>query len=292
MRVFLNMADSEIERIYSDGTEYGYLGNHLGSVTGLMNNSGTLADAITYDAFGNPSETAPSIGDRYKLDGGGYNSTTGLSDFGAREYGAAFGSWTTQDPASFGAGDSNLYRMVGNDPVNATDPSGLCSASLAPPQVIAVATGASMKIVAGFAGAGGTILVIYLGNGWATNNGVRVWVGQTATGRITISLAEASQGTAGAAGAGGNAAAAAEAAAAAAAAATAAEAARQQQTAEWEAAVEALREKIATLTEEIESKLADDFGYGRHRVTGSEGYLDQLMKELADLVAKGPRVGN
>ncbi len=33
--------------------------------------------------------------------------------------------WLSQDPAGFAAGDSNLYRYVGNSPTNATDPSGL-----------------------------------------------------------------------------------------------------------------------------------------------------------------------
>jgi hypothetical protein len=32
--------------------------------------------------------------------------------------------WMSEDPLGFAAGDANLYRYVGNDPVNATDPSG------------------------------------------------------------------------------------------------------------------------------------------------------------------------
>ncbi|MBI1916597.1 MAG: hypothetical protein HYS12_17955 [Planctomycetes bacterium] len=35
------------------------------------------------------------------------------------------GRWTTEDPIGFEAGDANLFRYVGNDPTNATDPSGL-----------------------------------------------------------------------------------------------------------------------------------------------------------------------
>jgi hypothetical protein len=35
------------------------------------------------------------------------------------------GRWLAQDPAVFVPGDANLYRYAGNDPVNATDPSGL-----------------------------------------------------------------------------------------------------------------------------------------------------------------------
>jgi hypothetical protein len=40
-------------------------------------------------------------------------------------YDPAVGRWLQQDPEEFDAGDANLYRYIGNDPVNATDPSGL-----------------------------------------------------------------------------------------------------------------------------------------------------------------------
>ncbi len=32
------------------------------------------------------------------------------------------GRWTTLDPEGFEAGDADLYRYVGNDPVNTRDP--------------------------------------------------------------------------------------------------------------------------------------------------------------------------
>jgi hypothetical protein len=35
------------------------------------------------------------------------------------------GRWDSQDPLRFAAGDANIYRYVGNDPTNATDPSGM-----------------------------------------------------------------------------------------------------------------------------------------------------------------------
>src|SRR5262245_8663343 len=33
--------------------------------------------------------------------------------------------WLSEDPEGFGAGDSNLMRLTGNDPINSTDPTGL-----------------------------------------------------------------------------------------------------------------------------------------------------------------------
>ena len=50
---------------------------------------------------------------------------TGLVKFGGRWNDPTTGRWTTKDPTVTAAGDVNLYRFVGNDPTNATDPSGL-----------------------------------------------------------------------------------------------------------------------------------------------------------------------
>ena len=40
-------------------------------------------------------------------------------------YDPTIGRWTAEDPIAFKAGDTNLYRYVGNNPANFTDPSGL-----------------------------------------------------------------------------------------------------------------------------------------------------------------------
>jgi uncharacterized protein RhaS with RHS repeats len=40
-------------------------------------------------------------------------------------YDPTVGRWMTQDPLGFDAGDANLYRYVGDNPVGLTDPSGL-----------------------------------------------------------------------------------------------------------------------------------------------------------------------
>jgi RHS repeat-associated protein len=125
-RVWGDAVGQAIARINSDGTEYWYLADHLGSVRGLANNSGALADAISYDAFGNvTSESAPSVGDRFKFADGQWDSNLGLYHIGARWYDPVSGRWLTLDPARFLAGDANLYRYVSNNPGNTTDPSGM-----------------------------------------------------------------------------------------------------------------------------------------------------------------------
>jgi hypothetical protein len=42
-------------------------------------------------------------------------------------YDPSVGQWLEEDPILFAAGDANLERYVGNDPTNATDPSGLAA---------------------------------------------------------------------------------------------------------------------------------------------------------------------
>jgi hypothetical protein len=54
-------------------------------------------------------------------------------------YDPRVGRWTTEDPAGFAPADANLYRYVGNQPVNAVDRSGLWEWKLGPQgQVVAV----------------------------------------------------------------------------------------------------------------------------------------------------------
>ncbi len=74
---------------------------------------------------------------------------TGLVRFGARDYDALTGRWTSPDPSLFAGGDSNLYAYVLNDPVNYVDLSGRNSALAAAATAGGVATG----IVAAIAGA-------------------------------------------------------------------------------------------------------------------------------------------
>ena len=54
-----------------------------------------------------------------------YDATIGQYFDNARWYGTGGGRFLSQDPRAFAAGDVNLYRFVGNDPTDASDPSGL-----------------------------------------------------------------------------------------------------------------------------------------------------------------------
>jgi RHS repeat-associated protein len=105
----------------SSGT-FRILSDHLGSPRLLVNAStGAVLEEIDYDEFGNvTSDTAPGT-IPFGFAGGLYDSQTGLVRFGARDYDASLGRWTSKDPIRFGGGSLNLYGYVVNDPVDITD---------------------------------------------------------------------------------------------------------------------------------------------------------------------------
>jgi RHS repeat-associated protein len=102
------------------------LTDRLGSVRDVVDATGaTILDHLDYDGFGKLTETSSSNGGRYTYTADAYDRDSGLAHTPNREYAVATGRWLQQDPIVFRAGDPNLYRYVGNDATNATDPSGL-----------------------------------------------------------------------------------------------------------------------------------------------------------------------
>src|SRR5262249_10575720 len=102
-----------------------YLTDRLGSVRDIMNTSQVIQDNLNYDGFGNMTESNTAVGDRYKYTGREFDYNTGLQYNRGRYLILPVGRWLSEDPSGFGAGDSNLYRYVQNEPTNAVDPSGL-----------------------------------------------------------------------------------------------------------------------------------------------------------------------
>ena len=128
-RLFLQGADQVFARIgeaggATAGTAW-YLTDYQGTVQDIVSNAGEVLDQRTYDAFGNiTSETDPAQGDRYGDDGGQLDPVTGRVQFGERDDDTNTGRFPTEDPSGLTAG-ANPFRIDGNDPTNATDPSGL-----------------------------------------------------------------------------------------------------------------------------------------------------------------------
>ncbi len=118
-----------------EGSTHRIVSDHLGSPRLVVDNAGSLVKKIDYDSFGNVvSDTNPTFDLPIGFAGGMADPDHELLRFGARDYQPSVARWTTRDPALI-AGGLNLYRYVGNDPVNRTDRIGLdgpgaCSRSI------------------------------------------------------------------------------------------------------------------------------------------------------------------
>ncbi len=108
------------------GVTYRIISDHLGSVRLVVNAAtGAIAQRIDYDEFGVVTmDTAPGF-QPFGFAGGLYDPQTGLTRFGARDYDAATGRWTTKDSSLFDGGSANLYAYAFNDPINYFDLEGL-----------------------------------------------------------------------------------------------------------------------------------------------------------------------
>ncbi len=108
------------------GNTYRIISDHLGSPRLVIDvATGLPAQVMDYDSFGNViTDTNPGF-QPFGFAGGLYDASTKLTRFGARDYDAEIGRWTSKDPIRFDGDGSNLYGYVLNDPINFIDPVGL-----------------------------------------------------------------------------------------------------------------------------------------------------------------------
>jgi RHS repeat-associated protein len=107
------------------GVTYRIISDHLGSPLLVIDvATGVVAQRVDYGEFGDVlNDTNPGF-QPFGFAGGLYDQETGLVHFGARDYDAETGRWTTKDPILFNGQQQNLYAYVANDPVNRVDPAG------------------------------------------------------------------------------------------------------------------------------------------------------------------------
>jgi RHS repeat-associated protein len=121
---------------YHGGTNY-FTTDGLGSITNVIDGAtGNTDKTYTYDPFGNVTEAGSGTTTDLRYTGGFWNKASSnpgsppLYQIGTRYYDATSGRWTQQDPIVGSIGDpgsENAYDYVGDDPINETDPSGLCA---------------------------------------------------------------------------------------------------------------------------------------------------------------------
>jgi RHS repeat-associated protein len=93
-----------------------------GSIVAVSNSSGTVTSVNTYDEYGKPGSGNAG---RFQYTGQKWIAEIGLYDYKARMYHPGLGRFMQTDPIGFGGG-MNWYAYVSGDPVNFTDPEGLC----------------------------------------------------------------------------------------------------------------------------------------------------------------------
>jgi len=126
--------DEYFQRIKGGGTST-YLQDALGNVIGLTGVSGAIQTSYIYDPYGNVTASGAANDNPYQYTGR-ENDGTGLYYYRARYYAPTIGRFVSEDPLGWASGQTNAYAYVGGNPVQFTDPLGLCETNVAPPPII------------------------------------------------------------------------------------------------------------------------------------------------------------
>lgn len=131
------------------GTRETMIPDIQGSVVGTLDSgTGTLTKA-GFQPFGQNTTAVTGTfrytGRRFDAETIGSSSQpSGLYYYRAREYSPTLGRFLQPDPVGYAGGD-NLYAYVNNDPLNNTDPSGLCL-----PYCVTVPVGAALGVAGAY----------------------------------------------------------------------------------------------------------------------------------------------
>ena len=123
--------DEILTKITPTGAVY-YLADGLGSTVALTDETGSVVESATYDAYGLATLrnstgkilTGSGYQNRFLFTGREWLSDAGIYDYRNRAYSPTLGRFLQTDPIRFGAGDPNIYRYCGNNPTCYIDPTG------------------------------------------------------------------------------------------------------------------------------------------------------------------------
>jgi RHS repeat-associated protein len=116
------------EYLVKSSTTYRIITDHLGSPRLVVDAStGAILQNTAYDEFGRVTSNSNPGFQPFGFAGGLYDHDTRIVRFGARDFDAGVGRWTSKDPVRFRGGQANLVEYAFSDPVNETDPAGLAA---------------------------------------------------------------------------------------------------------------------------------------------------------------------
>ena len=109
----------------NDGKYHYYLQDHQGNNRVVMSQDGSVEETNHYYPFGGVFASSGNV-QPYKYNGKELDTKKGLDlyDYGARQYDAALGRFTTVDPSAENYYPVSPYAYCGNNPVNRVDPTG------------------------------------------------------------------------------------------------------------------------------------------------------------------------
>ncbi len=107
---------------------YYYALDHLGSIRGVVDSSGTVRARYSYDPYGRQTLVAGDVPADFAFAGMFWSTEAGLALTHYRAYDPNLGRWLSRDPFEDAELDQgpNLYAYVADNPVNNRDSLGLC----------------------------------------------------------------------------------------------------------------------------------------------------------------------